>query len=562
MKLNRLSKILLLVLALALLGVGGAFTARHFYRQARQVRLLKQARDYIARPNTKRALLCLQRVLRYDPKNVEASRLMAQLSELSGSPAALIWRSRVVELAPASFEDRLALAQTAISQRDYPAATNTLAGVSREKQNTAAFCNVSGTVAAAAGLSLEAERHFLEALRLDPQNSAIQLNLSVVRLHGTNAQLQTQSRQALRQIATGATNSSLRYQAVRELTVDGLRTRQTNETLALAQALVRDTNSVMTDRLLHLEALGSFQRPEFKPVLASYQREAATNAAALSQLATWQMGKVGPADTLAWLRSLPGEVRTNQPAVMLSAECCIMVKDWRGLQAVVEGPSWAELEFVRRAFRALALREQNLANAAKGEWEVALKAANNQLGALNMLLRFAANWNWQTEAEELLWTIVNNHPSEKWASQALTQALFINGRTRSLLQLFSLQLKRSPADLPAKNDLAMTALLLEAKELKPHDLAAEVYRQSPTNASFASTYAFSLYLQNKPAEAQKVIETLSPTELQKPSISGYYGLILKATGNAAKAKSFLDAAAKAQVLPEEKRLFERARAGA
>ena len=108
----------------------------------------------------------------------------------------------------------------------------------------------------------------------------------------------------------------------------------------------------------------------------------------------------------------------------------------------------------------------------------------------------------------------------------------------------------------------MTALLLDAQELNPHDLAREVYQQAPTNAAFVSTYAFSLHLQKKDAEALKVIEQLKPRELQDPSIAGYYGLILQATGNKAKARAWLDLAFKGPMLPEERKLFEQARAGA
>ena len=112
-----------------------------------------------------------------------------------------------------------------------------------------------------------------------------------------------------------------------------------------------------------------------------------------------------------------------------------------------------------------------------------------------------------------------------------------------------------------KNNLAMTALLLDAQELKPYDLAREVYQKSPTNASYVSTYAFSLYLQGKNAEALKVMQTLKPQQLQNPSIAGYYGLILKATGDRARARTYLDWAAKAQLLPEEKKLFDQAKTG-
>jgi L-asparaginase/Glu-tRNA(Gln) amidotransferase subunit D len=68
-------------------------------------------------------------------------------------------------------------------------------------------------------------------------------------------------------------------------------------------------------------------------------------------------------------------------------------------------------------------------------------------------------------------------------------------------------------------------------------------------------------MQKKDAEALKVIEQLKPQELQNPSIAGYYGLILKATGNTTKAKAYLEAASKARLLPEEKKLFDQAKAG-
>ena len=107
----------------------------------------------------------------------------------------------------------------------------------------------------------------------------------------------------------------------------------------------------------------------------------------------------------------------------------------------------------------------------------------------------------------------------------------------------------------------MTALLLDAKELKPHDLAREVYEQAPTNSSFAATYAFSLYVQGKKTEALKVMQQLKPQDLESPSIAGYYGIILKATGGGAGAGIYLEKASKAALLPEERKLFAQARAG-
>jgi len=245
---------------------------------------------------------------------------------------------------------------------------------------------------------------------------------------------------------------------------------------------------------------------------------------------------------------------------LLIAECQINSQNWRGLQAFLEHQDWAELEFLRHAFLARCLRGQDMAGASKGEWELALKTANRLQSSLFMLVRLADGWRWAPEKEELLWSIVNRYPGERWAVHALSQALFSGGRTRPLMILYSQELKRAPSNLAIKNNLAMLALLLDARDLKPHDLAREVYQSAPTNAAYASTYAFSLHLQKKDAEALKVMQRLKPQQLDDPSIAGYYGLILKATGDREKARAYLQWASKAQTLPEERQLFDRAKA--
>ncbi|MBE0542914.1 MAG: hypothetical protein IH623_16325 [Verrucomicrobia bacterium] len=558
---TKLLKILVYTLVALVLLTGGGYLGWRAYKSARQTRLVQQARDYLEQSEPRKALLSLQRALRHNNRDVEACRLMAQLAESGRSPAALIWRSKVVELDPGSLEDRLALVQTAMAFRDLATATNALAGIDEAGRQSAAYHNIAGTVAATANQPLQAQAHFLEAAKLEPQNVVPQLNLAVVRLLGTNTQALAEARASLQTIAANPTNSSVRCQALRELAVDAMRHQQLDTALTLSGRLLQETNAVFRDRLLRLEVLHVTRSPELASALTGFQHEASTNAGNISDLALWQIPKLGPSATLNWLHSLPPDLQTNLPVPLLVAECQAMIKDWKGLQATVDGQRWGDLEPTRYAYKSRSLREQFLTSAAKAEWELALKAANEQRTGLVMLLRLAAQWNWESEGEEILWLIVNRYPNEKWAVQALSQALIANGRTRPLLSLFSQELKRAPGDLAIKNNLAMTALLLEANELKPHDLAREVYEQSPTNASFASTYAFALHLQGKDADALKIMQSLTPKQLEDPSIAGYYGLILKATGEGERAKAYLNWAFKGPLLPEERKLFERARAG-
>ncbi len=551
---------LLVILVIGILALGGGYIGYRAYLSARQAHLIKQAQHYLAKPDVRKAMLCLQRVLKSNPRNVEACRLMAALSEAGRSPGALVWRSRVVELNPKSLDDRLALAHSALIFRDYALATNALAGVDAAGKKTAVYCNIAGEVASTVGQFAQAEADFSEAARLEPTNPVPQLNLAVVRLHGTNASALAEARAALTQISS--TSMALRCEALRELVVDSLRFRQTNMAMQLSRDLVRQTNSAFSDQLLRLDVLKEGQKAEFSSALAAVQREAGTNTARIYELSQWQMPRIGPADTLAWLRSLPMVYQTNQPVALLSAQCQTMLGDWRSLQTTLRSENWAELEFTRHALLARALRGQDLTDAAKGEWDLALKSAAGQKQSQITLLRFAATWKWQSESEDLLWTIVNQYPDEKWAFAALNQALYANGRTRPMMMLYSQELRRSPSNLMIKNNLAMTALLLDAQELNPHQLAREVYQQDPTNTTYISTYAFSLYLQKKDTEALKIIERLTPQELQDPTIAGYYSLILEAMGNKEKARRYLDLAFKGPLLPEERKMFERAKAGA
>jgi tetratricopeptide (TPR) repeat protein len=551
-------KLIIIILCCTVALLAG-YASYRGYKVWKQSRMLNLARSFAAKGDSKNVLLCLQQVLSSNPRNLEATRMMAGLLEAGRSPAALLLRSRVVELDPKSLPDRLALAHTAMLFRDYMVATNALEGVDPAGRKTSAYHNIAGAVAAAVNQRAEAEAHFMEAVRLDPTNPAPQLNLAVVRLHDTNATDLADARATLTRISVSS--SALRCQALRELVVDSMRFRQTNSALALSKDLVQQTNSLFSDRLLRLDVLKASTSAEFKPELAAVRREAGTNLGAIYELNIWQMARMGTTETLAWLRSLPMNLQTNQPVALFVAECYTMLDDWRGLQNVLSRQDWAELEFVRHAFLSRALRGQDLTAAATTEWEQSLKTAKGQKSSLVMLLRLAAQWGWQSEGEDILWTIVNQFPGEKWAFGALNQALFVNGRTRSLMMLYSQEMKRSPSDIDMKNNLAMTAFLLDAQELKPHELAREVYEKASTNAAYVSTYAFSLHLQKKDAEALKVIQQLKPQELQNPANAGYYGLILKATGDRAKARVYLDWAAKGQLLPEEKKLFDQAKVG-
>ena len=544
------------------------YTGYRGYKVWKQNHLVAMAKTFAARFDARNELLCLQQALQVNPRNLEACRLMAGLTEAGRSGSALVWRERVVELNPRSLEDRLALVNTALAFRDYASASNALAGADEPDRQTSTYQNIAGVVAIALGQMPEAEKHFGEAVRLDPLNPSPALNLAVLRLRGSNALDLAAARADMKQISATATNFSLRAQATRELIVDAMRFKDYAGALTLSRELASPTNAIFSDKIARLTVLKVAQSPELEAAIGQYQREAAADPAKLDELTPWLAAQISPASALAWLRSLPVQTQTNQPAALLIAECQVDLQDWAGLQGSLTKQNWAEQDFYRHAFLARALRAKNLGGASTGEWELALKSANEQKyistnkGALRALYNLAAAWKWRDEAEETLWAVVNRYPEESSAAITLQDALVEAGRTRPLMQLLSIQTKRFPANLGLKNDLALVAMLLGSQEIDPYRMAREVYEKAPQNPYYASTHAFALYLQKQYADALKVMQQINLAQLNDAQIAGYYGLILKATGNGPLAKTYLAMpfSKKAKLLPEEQKMFQQAMA--
>jgi predicted Zn-dependent protease len=549
--------ILLCCTVLLLLGYSG-YRAYELWKKNHWMTL---AKDYLAKGDNKNEFLCLEQVLQLNPRDIEGCRMMANLAELSGSQSAMAWRKKVVELDPNSIDDRLALAQTAVFAHDYTTATTALAAVEAAGKKNAVYYNIMGQIALGSGNPGEAEADFNEAIRLDPSNPAPQLSMAVVQLHGTNSLDMAEARITLRRISMNPTNAAIAMQAEREIVTDALRFRDNNTALWYSKELLQQPNPIFYDKLLRLDALKATGNAEYDSALTATERQAESNTANLYDMVLWFIKHNMPPQAISWMQTLPANTQTNMPVAMLSAQCQMLVKNWSALQNSISRENWGSLEYMRQAYSARALREQGLYEASKAQWDIALKSANGQDENLQALFRMTAAWNWQEEAQQILWSIVNNYPQEEWAEIELGRLLLAGGNTRPLLELYSMEANRTPSDLDARNDLALIAMLLHAQEMSPYDVARQVYQAAPTNSTYASTYAFALYLQGKNPQALKIMQQLSARDLKNRSIAGYYGLILKAAGDNARAMSYLTYAIQGELLPEERTLFQRALAG-
>src|SRR5262249_4475715 len=90
--------------------------------------------------------------------------------------------------------------------------------------------------------------------------------------------------------------------------------------------------------------------------------------------------------------------------------------------------------------------------------------------------------------------------------------------------------------------------------------AKEAYDRAPNEINCAVTYAFSLYLLGRNAEAFDIIQSLSPDQLHDPHAAVYTALVLIEGGHLDAAREYIGAAENDRIYPEEKKLLDEVKA--
>jgi thioredoxin-like negative regulator of GroEL len=237
----------------------------------------------------------------------------------------------------------------------------------------------------------------------------------------------------------------------------------------------------------------------------------------------------------------------------------VAAKDWKGLQRLVNSGNWGTVDFLRNALHARALRELGNEPESAAQWNEALKKVGGDSRQALTLAETVEKWGWRAEAIDLLWLLVKDPVKADDALRTLYGYFARNADTENLYRVLLHQIELHPNDSNMQNNFAQLSLLLNLNVDRGQKAARDVYEKNPKNPAYVSTYAFALHSAGDSKKARRVLETLSPEELSKPEIAAYYGVILAATGDQTRAAEFLDLGEKANLLPQEKALIEKAR---
>jgi tetratricopeptide (TPR) repeat protein len=551
-----MKKLFIFLVVMGAVAAAGWF-GRRAYKRGTEYRLVTDASRYLKASDFRNAELCLRRALQVNPLSLRGTRMVAEMLETAGVPSALGWRMRAAQLQPANMDYRLEWAETALKVGEVKSAEDALGGVSGNAKTSAAYDKLAGAVAWSKHNLEAAEKNYLEALRLEPTNLAIVLNLATIHLGSTNRETADAARASLEQLAT---NAACRLNSLHDLQQDAIARKSLVDALKFSKQLATGPSARFGDKIDYLQLLMVSTNADFGPWFASLKLQATNSAAQTFALGRWIAMSEGPSKALVWMESLPGELRTNQPVPLILTDCKIMLKDWTGLLTVVEKQDWAEANFYRLALESLAQRSLGKEVASQAAWRNSLHASLHRLDRLSRLAQATSGWGWKPENTEVLREITAEFPKEKWAANSLMAQLYAAGNTRELTDFLSKMYAEDPTDVRVKNNLANLCLLRKSDLERAFRLAKEAYTTAPTDPFFSSTYAYSLLLQKKPDEALKILGDLNPKYLQIPSIAAYYGVVQAESGHKDLAKEPLQRAQSAKLLPEEKDLVHLAMA--
>lgn len=546
---------LLLVVGAALVITGGVY-GRRAYRRWSERHFVQKAAAHLDRGEYEEAALAARHVLDRNPNHPEACRVIAELARIYSPSDALAWRARVVALDPNNLRARLDWAGEAIARGETSLANDVLLGVPPADRTSVEYHEL------AAGLAIRLRQfplaylHFRAALKRDPENPRLRLNLATLELGAGNRRNAARARALLESLRN---DPSVRLLARRALLADAIQARDDSRAVEIGKELASAPDASFRDRLLYLGALHRARSPETASHLAELKTVAARNGANAGELVTWMNANGMASEAIAWARALSADVSVALPLSIALSESLARAGDWNGLRRLLEGVTWNEFEPLRLAIISRTSKETGNELGAQFQWRAAVRLAVNQPDLLNALTHFASGWGWRAEAEQILWELANRPMPPREVLESLYRHYQSQRDTKGLLRITQRIVQLDPTDTVALNNLALFSLLLNTDLDEAFKIARDGHTAFPDHPGFSSTYAFALHRRGRTAEGIKVLEALGPKTLRDPSAAAYYGILLAASGDKIRAREFLDLGTRASLLPPEEALVAAAR---
>ena len=497
-------------------------------------------------------------VLQLHHESLPAFRILAEASEKQNRPETVAWRSQIARLEPENLDSQLNLASAALRFGRLDVAQKALEAVPQAQRDRAAYHVVAGWLARAQGNEADVEVHFAAAVAREPSNDLYQFNLAVLRIRSTAPEKRDEARKVLERLK-GA--PAYRAGSLRALLGDAIQMNDLARADGLAQELQMSQQVTFSDYLLCLEFYRKLDQKKFSALLEKVKPVAARNPNDLALLFDWLNKNGLGSELLKWMEKLPSDTTTNPPPAIAIADAFAEAKNWSRLKRWTRSGAWGDSEYLRLAYQAYSskqLRQTSSDAEFSSLWHSAERAAAEQTDREINLARLASKWNLPAEAEQLWLRVARDAPMRREALDALFKIYRVNNDLPNLYKIAQRLHENSPNEPALAANYARLALLVDQNPADGHRLAKETYERAPDDVNVGMTYAYSLYMLGRTAEAIAIMKKLPPEGVRDSHAAVYAALLLLDENNAPAAQEYIALAQAGPIFPEEKKLLDEA----
>lgn len=552
----------LLAVALVVLGAWlGYRPAVEFYKQRKQQRALAQAKEFIEKRDAPNAQLALEVAIQAAPGNLDTLRTAAAMLEQVGAAQAMRLRRAVARAAPDSVDDAAALVLCCLRFHDLNAAKDSLASFPPAFAEKPAALRAALAYAIATNDAPVIDFLYAKLKAQFPADADLQVSHALLLLKHPNQEKRLAARADLERIAQSHTPQSLRVQ--RELGAFALAAREHAEARKWFDRVAAHPAAGLSDRLQVATLDLLVDKKPFDSVLPQLAPLAAKNEADAALFLQWLIVQRRSAEADRWLATLPKNIRDHRSILSHEPDLAAQLQDWDRFIALLKNGAWGPVskETIRLVEAAQTISARDRPALRKETWDLAIQSAGGNLGTLIVLQRVAATWRWDAEIERTLWSIVRAFPDQTWAHQSLFDYYAGKKDTTAMRDVMS-ALQQSDASVARyRHDWALLTLLTNPSSgpTVAKETMQQLYESQPTNPNYVTGHAFALAQSRKPADAAALVQKLSPLERDYSPRQPYLAFIAGVARDTAALERAQKLSAGTTYLPEESRLFERAR---
>lgn len=529
------------------------------YEKWRERGLLEKAATALKEGKFGKAAQMADEVVRRHPDSIAALSILADTAEKQNAEEAVTWRERIARLLPKDPESQLNLASAALRFGKLDTAREALNRVSAEARESATFHVVAGWLARAEGNFAEQEEQFAAAVKKEPKNDLYQFNLAALQIRSKQTEKSKNARDTLQRLTTVA---PYRTGALRALLNDAVERNDPVAADNFAQQLQMSPEVTFGDYLLCLNFYRKLDEKKFRRLLEKVKPFAARDPSDLASLIDWMNENGLAGEVVKWIDKLPAMRVSSPPASISVADAYATVRNWSRLKHWTRTGHWGDADYVRLAYAAIAERHLRPGNTSEFEttWRSAAGLAADNAERQVTLARLATKWQLPTQAEELWVRVEGNPTTRREALDNLRELYRAKDETTQLYAVLERLHESSPNEAPITADLARLGLNIGENVERSHQFAKEAYDRAPNDVNCALTYAYSLQLLGRNAEAVSIIESLPSEQLHEVHAAVYVALILAQGSGLGEAKDYVAAAENGKLYPEEKNILQEAKA--